>query len=53
MDKVWAADAVNQLKLLVFGNIKRVSRFAFIQANVLFLKLNRISTKIDISCVKS
>ena len=27
--------------------------FDFIQANIFFLKLNRILTKIDISCVKS
>ena len=27
--------------------------FAFIQANIFFLKLKRILTKIDIVCVKS
>ena len=53
MGEVWAVDAVNQFKLLVHRNIKRVSRFVFIQTNILFLKLNRILTKIDISCVKS
>ena len=42
------------LKFLVFDFIKRILRFAFIQAkNISFLKLNRILTKIDISCVKS
>ena len=29
----------NQFKFLVFGNIKRVFRFAFIQANIFFLKI--------------
>ena len=43
-----------QFKFLVFDNIKKVfRRFAFIQANILFLKLKRILTKVDISCVKS
>ena len=43
----------NEIWTKIFGNIKRVFRFAFIQANIFFLKLNRILTKIDISCVKS
>ena len=46
-------DVYNQFKFLVFGNIKRGFRFVFIQGNIFFLKLNRILTKIDISCVKS
>ena len=40
------------IQFLVFGNVKRVFRLAFIQA-IFFLKLNRILTKTDISCVKS
>ena len=57
---MWALDRLdfkvawcNQFKFLVLGNIKRVFRFAFIQAIIFFLKLNRILTKIDVSCVKS
>ena len=33
--------------------IWKVFRFAFIQANIFFLKFNTILTKSDISCVKS
>ena len=43
-----------QFKFLVFGNIKWVFRmFAFIQANIFFLKLKSILKKINISCIKS
>ena len=42
----------NQFKFLVLGSINRVFSFVFIQANIFFLKFNRILTKIDISCVK-
>ena len=35
-------DVCNQSKFLVFGNIKRVfRRFAFIQANIFFLKIKK------------
>ena len=44
----------NQLKFLIFGNIKQVfRRLAFSQANIFFLKLKRVLTKIDVSCAKS
>ena len=46
-------DVINSNSWL-FGNIKWVSRrFTFIQANIFFLKLKSILTKIDSSCVKS
>ena len=38
----------NEIWTKIFGNIKRGFRFAFIQA-IIFLKLTRILTKIDIS----
>ena len=42
-------DVANQFKFLVFGNIKSFHfRFALIQANIFFLKLNRILTKLNI-----
>ena len=39
--------------LLAILKIKEFSGLPFVQANIFFLKLNRILTKIDISCVKS
>ena len=41
-----------EIRLLKWRDIIN-SRFASIQANIFFLKLKRILTKIDISCVKS
>ena len=48
------SDVIQSIQILGFGNIKRIfRRFAFVQANIFFLKLKGILTKIDILFVKS
>ena len=40
-DQIFKVMWYNQFKFLVFGNIKKVFRFAFVQANIFFLKIKK------------
>ena len=53
-DQIFKVTWCSQFKFMGFGNMKRVfRRLAHIQANIFFIKLKWILTKIDISWVKS